>query len=130
MTIEMICDNIMKVVEMVRPPLVDISPIIMVCSAIRRPGLSAQTLASNIIRRQAEAGAPVGPAADGTQNIAEAMEVVRAEEYIKAFKMDARVDIAIPAGAIKIMAQGANPAGPVTVYGQSVAPVGGNGIIR
>lgn len=120
----------MRVVELARPPLIDIPPIIMVCSAIRRPGLSAQTLASNIIRRQAEAGAPVGPAADGTQNIAEAMEVIRAEEYVKAFKMNARVDIAIPAGAIKIMAEGANAAGPVVVYGQSIAPVSGNGIIR
>jgi len=130
MSLQSICDAIMRLVEKARPPLAEISPVLILCDAVKRPGLSAKTLAANIIRRQAEAGAPMGSASDGTQNIMEAMEVIRAEEYLKMLKLNGRVDITIPAGAIKIQATGANAAGPVTVIGTSITDVGGKGIVR
>lgn len=69
MNIESITNKINKVIEGVRAPLATIPALLLVCSAIKRPGLSAMLIASNIIRRQAEAGAPFGPADDGSSNI-------------------------------------------------------------
>ena len=94
MTIQSICDSITKLINAARTPLNTIPAAILVCSAINRPGLSPMLIASNIIRRQSEAGAPFGAAADGSANIAEAMERIRVEEMVKALKMDAKVQVA------------------------------------
>ena len=85
-------------------------------------------IASRIIRRQAEAGAPVGPAADGTSNIAEAMEVIRVQELIYAIKMEMRVQIGVPIGGIRIMSTGANAGGAIVTNGFNIEPVKGDGV--
>lgn len=130
MNIETICQSINKLLNKAREPLIAIPGIILVSSAVKRPGLSAMMIASNIIRRQSEAGAPVGPAADGSRNIAEAMEVIRVEELLKAIHLDGKVEIAIPPGGITSVGTGANAGGPVVVTSINTAPVTGVGIIR
>jgi hypothetical protein len=67
-------------------------------SAILRPGLSATKIASEIIKRQSEAGAIVGVNDDGSANISEKMERIRVEEIIKAILLDARVTITLLPG--------------------------------
>lgn len=129
MTIQSICDSISKLITTARTPLAVIPSAILVCSAINRPGLSPMLIAANIIRRQSEAGAPFGPAADGGANIAEAMERIRVEEIIKALKMDAKVQVGIPIGAIRFVGNGMSPTGPVTVTGFNVNAPYGVGII-
>ena len=86
-------------------------------------------IAANIIRRQSEAGAPVGAAADGSANIAEAMERIRVEEMVKALKMDAMVQIGIPIGGIQFTGTGANAGGPVVVKGFNTNNPHGSGIV-
>lgn len=130
MNIENICESITKLLNKARAPLVAIPGVILACSAIKRPGLSAMMIASNIIRRQSEAGAPVGPAADGSRNIAEAMEVIRVEELLKAIHLDGKVEIVIPAGAITSVGSGANSGGPVVVTSINTTPVTGIGVFR
>ena len=66
MTLEYICNSLIELIDKVRKPMTYIPAALLVCSAINRPGLSSMTVASNIIRRQTEAGAPVGPSADGS----------------------------------------------------------------
>jgi len=129
MTIQSICDSINKLITTARTPLATIPSILLVCSAINRPGLSPMLIASNIIRRQSEAGAPFGPAADGGANIAEAMERIRVEELVKAIKMDSKVQIGIPIGGIQFVGTGANAGGPVTITGFNVNSPHGVGII-
>lgn len=129
MNIESITNKINKVIESVRAPLATIPALLLVCSAIKRPGLSAMLIASNIIRRQAEAGAPFGPADDGSSNISEAMERIRVEEIIKALKFDARVQTAIPIGGIQFMGTGVNGGGPIVITGTNIMPAKGDGII-
>lgn len=106
--IKSISDQITKVFSAIRTPMPYISGLILACGAVNRPGLSAQIVASNIIRRQGEAGIPGGPAADGSANLSEAMEVIRVEEIFKAIKNDAGVQIGIPIGGIKITGTAAN----------------------
>ena len=130
MTIQTICDTISKLITTARKPLSLIPSAILVCSAINRPGLSAMLIASNIIRRQSEAGAPFGPAADGGANIAEAMERIRVEELVKALKMDSLIQIGIPIGGIQFTGTGANAGGPVVITGTNTNVPSGVGILR
>ena len=129
MTIKTICNTIKNLMNSARAPLETIPSAILTCSSINRPGLSPMLIASNIIRRQSEAGAPFGPAADGGANIAEAMERIRVEEIVNALKMDARVQIGIPIGGIQFTGTGANAGGPVIVTGFNVNAPHGDGII-
>ena len=124
-----ICNFISSMTTKARGPLQTIPAIILVCSAINRPGLSAMLITSNIIRRQSEAGAPIGPAKDGSANIAEAMERIRVEEIVKALKMDAKIQIGIPIGGIQFTGTGANAGGPVVVTGFNINSPHGIGIL-
>lgn len=114
----------------VKTSLIEIPSFLLSLCVPERKGLSAREIASRIISRQAEAGAPVGPAADGSQNISEAMEVIRCEEMIRAIKMDARVDGAIKIGEIQIQGVGESAAGPVHFTGFNVNAPSVKGIIR
>lgn len=122
MSIDSICKAIANAIEKARTPAQKIPALLVYCSGINRPGLSAMTIASRIIQRQSEAGAPFGAAADGTANIAEAMERIRAEEYVRAIKMDSFVEIAIPPAGIQVV--GTNGAA------SNVVPVKGVGHVR
>ena len=129
MTVQEICNSITKLINTARTPMTLIPGIILAGSAISRPGLSAMLIASNIIRRQSEAGAPFGAAADGSANIAEAMERIRIEEIVKALKMDAMIQVGIPIGAIQFQGTGGNAGGPVMVTGINTNAPRGVGII-
>jgi hypothetical protein len=129
MNIQSICDAIQSGIEKARAPLATIPSILLICSAISRPGLSAMMIASRIIKRQSEAGAPFGPAADGTANVAEAMERIRVEEMVSALKLDSRVQVGIPIGGIQFMGTGSNAGGPVVVQGFNVNIPHGDGIV-
>lgn len=127
--IEQTCEWLNKAIQTARTPIATIPSALIASSVINRPGLSAMMITSNIIRRQSEAGAPVGPAADGSENIAEAMERIRVEEIIKAIKLDGRVQVAIPIGAIQITGTGANAGGPVVITGTNTNIPHGDGIL-
>lgn len=129
MSIESICNSISNVLEKARAPIATIPAILLICSAIKRPGLSAMMIASRIIKRQSEAGAPFGAAADGSANVAEAMERIRVEEMVNALKMESRVQIGMPIGGVQIMATGANSGGPVVVNGFNINMPHGDGIV-
>ena len=129
MSIESICNSISNLIEKARAPLATIPSILLICSAIKRPGLSAMTIASRIIKRQSEAGAPFGAAADGTANVSEAMERIRVEEILYALKMESRVQVSIPIGGIQFMGTGANAGGPVVVNGFNINMPHADGII-
>lgn len=128
MTLEEICNKIELVFDKMRVPFTYIPATLLVCSAVKRPGLSAILIASNIIRRASEAGAIPGPAADGGRNVAEAMERIRAEEYVNAIKRDLRIQVGIPMGAINIMGTCQTPAGPGTIQGINTSAIHGEAV--
>lgn len=129
-TIQEISNTIENLLQKARAPLTVIPSVILVCSAIQRPGLSAKSIAANIIKRQGEAGAPIGAAADGSQNISEAMEVIRVEEMVKALKTNARIDSALCAGSIQVAGTVQTAAGPGTFQGTNINCFNIHGIIR
>ena len=128
-SLDSIAKSIKSLLDGVKIPTPTLPPVILSMATIRRPGLSATEIASRIIERQTEAGAPIGPAADGTQNISEAMERIRVEEIINAIKLNTRVEVSIPIGGIQFIGTGTNLGGPMVVKGFNTNFVEGDGII-
>ena len=120
MSIEQICNAINNAIDQARKPLATIPAILLICSAIKRPGLSAMLIASKIIRRAAEKGIPTGTAADGSASLWLALEAIRAEEYVGAIKLDSRVQASLPIGGMQVMANGSNSGGPLVARGFNV----------
>ena len=120
MSIEQICNAINNAIDQARKPLATIPSILLICSAIKRPGLSAMLIASKIIRRAAEKGIPTGTAADGSANLWLSLEAIRAEEYVSAIKLDSRVQASLPIGGMQVMASGSNSGGPLVATGFNV----------
>ena len=121
---------IKKTLDSSRIPAMNVPPLLLTMGGQFRPGISATLIASRIISRQTEAGAPYGPSADGNANISEAMERIRIEEIVDALKNESKVQVTIPKGAIQIIAQGASAAGPVTVEGSNPKVINAYGIIQ
>lgn len=99
------------------------SPLILATKA--KPGMSPSQIASRIIQRQAEAGAPVGPLPSGQANPAEIMEKIRIEEIINSLTKEARFDVAIQPGTA-IQGTGGNAGGPVQIVGTIIGIASGN----
>lgn len=130
MDILSICSSIKDVINSIKIPATPIPPAILALGGQFRSGVNPSMVAANIIQRQSEAGAPFGPTADGGANIAEAMEVIRVEEIMKALKFDAQIQMAIAPGMVNIVGTCATPAGPGTIIGTNATPINGYGIIQ
>jgi hypothetical protein len=129
MDINKIIDIVMSAFNMPSTPLTPIPPPLLLTGSNTRSGLSARNIASRIISRQSEAGAPVGAMIDGSRNISEAMEVIRVEEIVNALLTEAKIEIIVPPG-VPVTAVGANAGGPVVVQGATTSFGQGAGIIR
>lgn len=130
MNISSICKSISDAINAIKIPATPLPPTLLAIGGQFRSGINPSMVAANIIQRQSEAGAPFGPSADGSANVAEAMEVIRIEEIMKALKYDAQVQIAIPPGTVNIVGTCITPVGPGTINGTNVTPINGFGIIQ
>lgn len=104
------------------------SPVIFI-GVPRRQGLSPTKIASKIISRKSEAGAPIGVLPSGVVNPEEIMWRIAIEEIIKAIQEDAVITVSIPPG-LTLTASGTSPAGPVTVFGATISFASGYAIIQ
>lgn len=130
MDISTICTTITDALNSAKTPATEIPPALLALGGQFRSGISPTLVAANILRRQSEAGAPFGEAADGTTSIAEKMEIIRVEEIIKAIKFDAQVQTTIPPGVLNIVGTCATPSGPGTIMGTNATPINSFGIIQ
>lgn len=109
--------GIFKIPDVPVPP---IDPAAILTTA-KNPGISPRKVASEIIARQSEAGAPFGPLPSGADNIAEKMEFIRVQEMIKALQQDGRITVSIPPG-ILVNGVAVSPIGPLPVVGVTSSP--------
>ena len=121
--------SLQELIDRAKAPFMSFPSTLLSIVAPFRPGLSAKRIASEIISKQAEAGAPVGPMPDGTKNISEGMEVIRIESILKALHEDSKIQISIPPGSLYIKSIGSNSGGPVISEGTNLNPITGEGII-
>lgn len=103
-------------------------PLVMVGAKLR-PGLSPQSVASDIISKQSDAGRVVGNVFADGPNVEEAMELIRTQEVINAILTKAKIEVVIPPG-IAVTAAGGNAGGPVVCQGVTTSMAIGDGIIR
>lgn len=127
-------NNILKLIkaafEIPKKPLTPLPPPLIMYGANLRTGLSAKDIASRIISRQGEAGAPVGDIFSDSGNISEMMEVIRIQEIINALHLEAKIEVVIPPG-VQVTTVGVGNAGvPVFSQGATSIMSVGNGILR
>lgn len=112
-------------------PLIPIPAIMLICSTIKRPGMSSLLISARTINRLgSEVGVPIGVNIDGTPNLMNQMCYVIIDEIVNAMKLDGKVEIAIPPGGITSLGFGANSGGMVSVTSTNIRPVSGSGIMR
>lgn len=110
-------------------PVEPLPPPLIMTGAKLRPGLSSQSIASEIISKQSDSGRVVGNVFADGPNVEEAMELIRIQEIINAILTQAKVDVVIPPG-IAVTAAGGNAGGPVVCQGATTSMAIGDGIIR
>jgi len=112
-----------------QPPVEPLPPPLIMIGAKLRPGISAQSIASDIISKQSNAGRVVGNVFADGPNVEEAMELIRVQQIVNCILNEAKVDVVIPPG-ISVTSVGANASGPVISQGFTTNMAIGDGIIR
>lgn len=92
-------------------------------------GLNASKVASRIIKRQAEAGIPVGPLPSGEISPDEIMERIRVEEIVSAITTEMVLDVAIQPGS-NVNSVVTSPAGPLPATGVVTTIAKGQAIVN
>jgi urease gamma subunit len=111
-------------------PVEPLPPPLIMFGAKLRPGLSAQSIAANIISRQSESGRVVGDVFADGPNVEEAMEVIRVQEIINALLNEAKIEVVIPPG-VQVQTVGVGNLGaPVLSQGATTSMGIGDGVIR
>jgi len=127
MGIEQICQTISNYFERIRTPFPQLSRILLVCSMIRRPGLSTIQSVSNIVKDLNRLGIPTGPMPDGSPNLTVAFTFANTKEQHRALKFDASIQVGMQPGTMASVGYGANAGGPVTVISTNTTPSMGFG---
>ena len=122
MSIKQICESITKLFTNALPPFPQLPRILLVCSMIKRQGLSAIRSTSNIVKALNKLGIPTGPMPDGSPNLTVAFAFASTKENFRALKKDASVQVGVQPGSMMITGFGANAGGPVNIQGVNTSP--------
>ena len=104
MGISQICETIKNYFSTTRPAVQQLPRLLLVCSLIKRPGLSTITSVSNIVKDLNMMGIPTGPMPDGSPNLTVAHTYAVTKELYRALKLDAVVQFGIGPAALNIQA--------------------------
>ena len=129
MGIAQICQTISNYFSRVRTPFPQISRILLVCSMIRRPGLSVIQSVANITKDLNKLGIPTGPMPDGSTNLTVAFAFASTKETYRAMTKDAAIQVGIQPGTLMFTGMGSNAAGPVVIQGTNVSTGMGHGVM-
>jgi hypothetical protein len=111
-------------------PIAPLPPPLITFGAKLRPGLSAQSIASEIISKQSNAGRVVGDVFADGPNVEEAMEYIRVKAIVEALLNEAKVDVVINPGVSVTTVGVGNLGAPVVAQGSTTSIGIGDGIIR
>ena len=102
MGISQICESIKNFFQTTRPPVQQLPRMLLVCSLIKRPGLSAVVSVANIVKDLNMMGIPTGPMPDGSPNLTVAHAFAVTKEIFRALKLDAVVQVGVGPAALNI----------------------------
>lgn len=117
MGIEQICTTINNFFNNVRPPFPQLSRLLLVCSMIKRPGLSTIQSTANIVKDLNKLGIPTGPMPDGSPNLTVGVTFANTKEIFRALKKDASIQGGGVPGDAMVQCIGANGGGTVISSG-------------
>ena len=130
MGIKQICDTITNYFNNSVSPFPQLPRSLLVCSMMRRPGLSVTRSVTKIVKDLNKLGIPTGPMPDGSMNLTVAFVLANTKETQRSIKEDMSIQASFAPGSSTVVAQGANAGGPMTVAGTIVnfPPIVGKGI--
>lgn len=129
-TIDKVAEFINNTMQKIPSPAKILPAELLYCTAIKRPGLSAYKIASQIITNNEALGIPTGQNTDGSPNKINEFVYNISKCIVDAIKNDAVIQAAIPAGSIQIQGEGCNEGGPVTVKGMNIISSIAKGLMR
>ena len=121
MGIQQICQTITNFFNNVRPPFPQLSRLLLVCSMIRRPGLSTIQSVSNIVKDLNKLGIPTGPMPDGSANLTVGFAFASTKEIYRGMKQDASIQVGFQPGSMMVTAFATNAGGAMTVQGMNTS---------
>jgi hypothetical protein len=127
MGIAQICQTISNYFSNIRPPFPQLSRILLVCSMIKRPGLSTLQSVANITKDLNKLGIPTGSMPDGSTNLTVAFAFASTKEIYRGIKKDMSIQVGIMPGTLASFGVGANAGGPVTIISNNTTPAMGYG---
>lgn len=130
MDIKSICKTIQTTItNYTRVPFPDISGIIMLCSLIKRPGLSVIMSTSKILSSIGQSGIKTDMMEDGQENFLNIYTKAVVTEIFRAMSEDAKIQVCIGPGSATSIGTGGNAGGPVTVVSTLMNYAKGLGIL-
>lgn len=88
-----ILNTILAAFSVPEEPVTPLPPPLIMFGAKLRPGLSAQSIAAEIISKQSNAGRVVGDVFADGPNVEEAMELIRVQEIVNALLYEAKIEV-------------------------------------
>lgn len=103
MGISQICQTIKNYFQNVRTPFPQVPRILLVCSMIKRPGLSVVNSVSNITKDLNRIGIPTGTMPDGSTNLTIGFTYAVVNEVYRAIRKDMSIQVGIQPGTLNIV---------------------------
>ena len=130
LNIEQIANTMKSAFEAMKTPADMLPANILFCLTVKRPGLSAMSLASRVISKNNALGILTGKNPDGTDNVVNQFIYNFSEAIVDEIHENAVAQFALPAGNLSIQVTGGNAGGPVTCNGTNIITSAARGIIR
>lgn len=111
-------------------PVTPLPPPLIMLGGSMRTGMSSKELASRVISRQSEAGAPTGDIWGDGENVMEGVISIMSEEVVNMIQTEAKVDVVVPPGIPLTSIGAGNFGAPVISQGYTTSYKQANGIIR
>lgn len=103
MGIEQICKTIENFFKNIRPPFPQVNRLLLVCSMIKRPGLSVIQSSANIVKDLNKLGIPTGPMPDGSANLTVGLVFASTKEIYRGIKKDASLQVGFAPASLNIV---------------------------
>ena len=129
LNLETILNSIHSTLNKLKTPAKILPALLLYCTAIKRPGLSAAQIASRVISNNARLGINTGTNPDGSPNVVNEYTYNIVKTIVDAIAEEGVVHVAIPAGSLMIQVTGANAGGPVVSVGTNTTNTIAYGLI-
>ena len=130
MNLDSIARTMKNAFTKMKTPAEVLPSVLLYCTAMKRPGISASETAAKIITDNAALGIETGTNPDGTPNVVNQFTYNITKHVFDEIKRNAVVQVAVPVGCIMVETNGANAGGPVVSVGTNTITTTLKGIIR